>query len=366
MSSLKFHLALDSGAHSLFNRHLLVNQGGMGGEPISRRVHFHKGSFRPAYLRTKEFQKYLDDYAAFLKLHQDKMDFCVAVDIINLVEKGTNIAPRRSYELWEEFHKQGLKVLPVLHYGEEISWLKKYMDHCDYIGIGGMAQYSSSKSLYGNWARPVFRLLCDKHGRPKWRTHGFAMSSFKLMKQYPWTSIDSTTPFYLSRVGSLCVPRMGGEGDYLASPASVFVTERRQHASRSYTNADPLWKKWVDDHIASLDLKWEDICETTGIRDIANLTFFFRTAKAISERRDFAPIKAYVSGNPGGGWPKFLARLPDLARQEIGTRDFHYLGTFFLPDATKRLLKKGYFLGHDENFRPALRTKARPTLHRGH
>jgi len=76
------------------------------------------------------------------------------------------------------------KIMPVYHYGENISILKRYADHTDYIGI----------SPANDTAEVVKRAFLDKvfgFTKDKIKCHGLGYSSFGGLYIYPFYSVDS-------------------------------------------------------------------------------------------------------------------------------------------------------------------------------
>lgn len=157
-------LFLDSGAHSLYSKHV-IKKG-------------HKSGYD--FYETDVFRKYVDDYAEFIKKHTKAIDFYVNVDII--------FNPEKSWEMLKYLENiHGLKPLPVIHWGTSLKWIKRHLDAgYDFIGLGGLGQEVTS-SMYYNWADKVYEYLCPGPSHlPIVRTHGFAMTAYDLMIKWPW------------------------------------------------------------------------------------------------------------------------------------------------------------------------------------
>jgi hypothetical protein len=264
-------LFLDSGAHSLYNKHIAkVGQHGYG------------------FYKTQEFYDYLDAYAAFVKEHADTIDYYVSVDTI--------FNPEISWktQLYLE-KKHGLKPVPVVHYGEDVKWIRKYMDHAketglDLIGIGGVGQ-KVRKERYYAWADAVFNMVCDQPGRlPLVRTHGFAMTSWDLLFRYPWWSVDSASWVKSSAFGSIYVPHMrGGKFVFTEAPYAISVSSGSPSASDQGQHLDTLaprersivlqWLQEIGVPLGSPNYKGDDP-DRRGVRNHyqprvrANLLFF--------------------------------------------------------------------------------------------
>ena len=179
---------LDSGAYSLFMNHVKKGDG-------------------YAFYDSQEFWDYVDSYAAFVKRHRDIIRTYVSVDVIR--------DPERSWAVQRYLEDEhGLRPLPVYHYGEDIKWLKKYMDNYAYIGTGGLAGNDTKHTFISHGDR-MFRLLCNSRGKPKVKVHGFAMTSPEMVARYPWYSVDSATHRLQAAYGFIFVPRfVDGKFDY--------------------------------------------------------------------------------------------------------------------------------------------------------
>jgi hypothetical protein len=354
---MHFHLALDSGAYSLFRKHLSRSvKGALSQENISVRANIQGGNSygAGAFLRGKQFHKYFEDYVEYVVKNQKEFDFCVSIDVI--------FDPKKSYEYWIELQKQGIKVMPVLHPGEDLSWLRKYMDHTDYLGIGGLGA-NTPKSLYVKWATEVFKLISDKKGIPKWKTHGFAMTAAPLLRKFPWSSVDSTSPLRNAHMGSLLMARPDDPGGINGQRPLIWVamSPRRSKVPNHYLNLPPTARAYVDKYCASMGTSFKELSEELdGVAGYVhlyalNLKWYF---KEIERKR--TPFDYYVSGPMGGLEGKSLWSL----LEKFGVKDFRYLGTFYSIAHTDTLLKLGRHSGQHGNQPSQVRTKARPTLHR--
>jgi len=181
----------DSGAHGLYEEHIA----GKG----------HKYGY--SWYATKDFTEYLDSYAAFLK-ENPKIKTYANVDVI--------FNPQLTWKSQQYLEKEhGLSPIPVIHSGTDKKWLLKYLDEgYDYIALGGLGQ--ESQLHYINWADNMFDIICDTPDRkPCVKNHGFAVTSFPLMRRYPWFSVDSTTWMTSAIYGQVIIPALkNNQWDY--------------------------------------------------------------------------------------------------------------------------------------------------------
>ena len=95
------------------------------------------------------------------------------------------------------------RVMPIYHQGESMDWLKKMLDEgCTYIGVSPSNDYQTPQRQH--WLDDVFDYLLTLPKMPK--THGYAVTSPRLMKQYPWFSVDSASWVRTGAYGNVNTP----------------------------------------------------------------------------------------------------------------------------------------------------------------
>ena len=273
-------LFLDSGAHSLYSLY-------MRGPSIDR------PDF--SYCDTQDFSDYLDAYGQFVVEHHNNLAIAVSVDVI--------FSPERSWDVQLELEKRfGRLFLPVYHYGEDIKWLKKYIDRgYDYIGIGGFGQ-GITKAMYLEHMRPMVALLKTV---PHVRTHGFAITAWDIMAMYPWTSVDSTTYLRHAMYGRIMLPRgkhtKKGFEFTAQPPMLVDISCGSQHRTSSL-----VWnglvheeKKYILDlvELAGLEVvdgRCPELEHSTSARTIFNMVMFILYCAQL--KHDVRPTP-YFSGS---------------------------------------------------------------------
>jgi hypothetical protein len=206
---------IDSGAHGLYNEHVMK---------MNRNKLKHDEKYKWYWTGkefTPEFKEYLDTYAEFIKRNHQSVDLLANVDAI--------FSPSltwQSQQYFEEYH--GITPVPVIHFGTPMKWLEKYLAKgYDYIALGGIGQ-EISQSVYARWGDQAFDRICDQPSRkPLTKVHGFAMTAVRLMKRYPWYSVDSTSWLTFGSYGQVIMPKyINGGWDYSANYQVVRVSMR--------------------------------------------------------------------------------------------------------------------------------------------
>ena len=277
--AIKF--ALDSGAHSLYN----IKFAGKDKDGNIIKGQHARATSDYDFYKTPAFKAYLEKYVQYLHERKNSLEFYVSLDII--------FNPKASWEVQKYLESCGLNPIPVFHYGEDIKWFKKYADKYEYVGIGGLGQ-DITKQKFIRFCDPLFKMICDKQGRPSIKTHGFAMTSIHLVKRYPWFSVDSATHHKASFNGHLLIPKpiikhkeiLGF--DYLGSNCIVPVTERRKyqkgkpvqrHISRATGVVYDAYAKYVFDH--GMDIEDMGLVDN---RVIMNAIYYQHVGQALKVR----------------------------------------------------------------------------------
>ena len=127
-----------------------------------------------AFTLNKEINIY--EYIDFIKEHKIKQ-------YANLDAIGD---PKQTNLNLNIMRKNGLNPKPVFHTGESLDYLDNIIE-CEYIALGGMVGHTNLE----DWLDKVFNYIYKKNSKIK--IHGFGMTNYKLIKKYPWFSVDSTS-----------------------------------------------------------------------------------------------------------------------------------------------------------------------------
>ncbi len=151
----------------------------------------------------------LNEYVRFLHQVKDQVEVYAALDVIGDEDQ--------SFHNFRAMWIKKLKPLPVFHYGESWETLEGYSMYTDYIGLGGSASILKPK-IREHWLREVFSRF------PGVRFHGFGITLAKILRAFPWHSVDGTYAHACARLGGIVCPW----GFFL-----IIDSERSEIANRS-------------------------------------------------------------------------------------------------------------------------------------
>lgn len=130
----------------------------------------------------------------------------------NPTQNEINDSAERGWENLLKLEEMGLKPLHVFHQFEDFSVLDRIRDHQSYFGVS--PSNACSVSERERWLAKVFYYLKDD--LPK--THGFGVTSKRLLESFPWYSVDSTSWAAVEMYGRACfTTKRDRHGDWFNS-----------------------------------------------------------------------------------------------------------------------------------------------------
>ncbi|MFE3378733.1 hypothetical protein [Streptomyces anulatus] len=130
----------------------------------------------------------LEEYAAWCRKWDDQLSLYANLDVIGGPE-----ATWRNQRQLEDVH--GLKPIPVFHTGDPWEWLERYLDEgYTYIALGKLLGNPVKEVL--PWIAKAFRIA---QGRAVF--HGFGMTLWSALREFPFYSVDSSTWGQSARFG---------------------------------------------------------------------------------------------------------------------------------------------------------------------
>lgn len=141
---------------------------------------------------TRNIEIQLDNYIEWLNVNDKLFDYCVQLDQIPKTSDFEDCA-RSTYTNYLYMQKRIInsdKLIYVYHIGESIKWLERALNNSDikYIGFGGCVGKSTDerRRFLDRSFDTIYKYRKDI------KTHGFGITSLSIIKEFPFTSIDST------------------------------------------------------------------------------------------------------------------------------------------------------------------------------
>ena len=161
------------------------------------------------------------------------------------------------------------RLMPIYHQGESLDWLKRMVDSgCGYIGVSPSNDYATPQRQL--WLDDVFDYLRSLSQIPK--THGYAVTSPVLMKQYPWFSVDSASWVQQGGYGSVNTPW----GPMSLSDRDSIMGRADAMGGRGWT---PEMKEKAADYFKSIGLDIEELKKSHHERWKANALWMLDVEK---------------------------------------------------------------------------------------
>lgn len=135
----------------------------------------------------------LGKYCEFIETNRDLAGMAnvtfVNLDHIDLDEPEQ--AAQAGFKNFQFMRNRGLDPMPVYHIGENIDWLKRYLDlGCSYVGLGCALR---SGPRCDDFYAQCWEHLASCSGKPLVRVHAFGESRTAALLRYPWASADAFT-----------------------------------------------------------------------------------------------------------------------------------------------------------------------------
>lgn len=143
----------------------------------------------------------LQEYIDFCKKYQSEFDIIASLDVIpgfpnkKLTSEDVSNAAREGFTNYLEMKRQGIlheKLLHTFHQGDPDKYLERLTNKEEsYIGISPANDRTTTQRK--EWLDECMKVLLDSSRNPKVKFHGFAVTTLKLILNYPWYSVDSNS-----------------------------------------------------------------------------------------------------------------------------------------------------------------------------
>lgn len=165
-------------------------------------THYQNSKKKGHILTDEEYQEYTDKYLEFLNEYGKDLDVFVAVD---RVPDPDNVDPHAIEKTWDNYIYMYSKLnedirdklIPVFHFGEDFSWLKKFLEYRHENGtpiayIGLAISLEGTKKVRIAWANECRRII-DESSNPNVKTHAFGVGVKSVLENIKVTSTDATS-----------------------------------------------------------------------------------------------------------------------------------------------------------------------------
>ncbi len=158
------------------------------------RVMIDSGAFS-AYNLGKSID--LDAYCTWLHENMGWIDSYINLD--KLDPHNLEDGARQGWENYRHMRRRGLRPIPVLHAGENVDWLHRYLDDgADYVALAAVAFIP--KKHTDAWYAAVWDHLVTADGSPAVKVHALGEGRVESMIAFPWKSVDTASWFFASMV----------------------------------------------------------------------------------------------------------------------------------------------------------------------
>lgn len=121
-------------------------------------------------------------YTAWVNRWKSKFTVAAGPDVIGDAKATAKATERMLGQV------SGIPVLPTFHVGEDWKWLDYWTKKVDHLAFGGMVPYTRRRSLLAGWLVKAWKRIPEGT-----KVHGFGLTTWPLMLQFPWHSVDSSS-----------------------------------------------------------------------------------------------------------------------------------------------------------------------------
>jgi len=125
-----------------------------------------------------------EDFLHFCQKNHDMFDIIIGLDVMN--------HPEETFDNCKFFQSEGIDPMACFHIGEDFSWVQKFVDNFEYLGIGGIAAKPIATTELDRFFSDFFRYIVDDKGLPIRKLHALGIARWKLFEKFPFYSTDST------------------------------------------------------------------------------------------------------------------------------------------------------------------------------
>lgn len=242
-------------------------------------IHTGNAHFPDKSIKEPTFRQWEDNYIEYLNSIDEYTDVFAQLDTI----PGKFQQPKKpedyvesAQKSWDNYLymrsklKSPEKLMPVFHYGEDLSALKNMLEwraedgsKLDYIGISPANDASQEeKDIYISQCNDII----DKSSNPNVKTHLYGMTSLQSLAKNRCYSADSVSHRLQAAYSKILSPTFG----VISTSMRVRKDNNKSGAAFGYFASDEDFET-VKAELAKCELTWEDVQESSDARTAFNI-----------------------------------------------------------------------------------------------
>ena len=261
LGNIKGNLMIDSGAFSVFTRGVEVN--------IDEYCDFCLQS-------REEFEK-LGRNVVFVSL--DVIPNIAGVSNKNTKKEKIDDSCKRGIDNLIYMKKKGIQPVHVLHCYEDYELISVIAKETDYLGLSPNAR--PSLSLKEKFLNDAFEYI--KKNKIDIMTHGFGVGRLKFLKNYPFTSTDSTGWFRTGAFGGIKYPIMGYTDNVFSD--DIDEKEFRDVHLTKMKNSPPSVVKYWRELLTRDGYDFDEVSSDYMKRHRVNVRYSYKIEEIVNRRR---------------------------------------------------------------------------------
>lgn len=237
-------------------------------DKINDKIFLDSGAFTA---HTKGITISIEEYCDFVNKHHDIISKDGDTYMIATLDNITDAL--KSYHNYKQMQNYGVPSIPCYHMGEDIRYLYHYRDNNEYISLGGLVGQKTDKLII--WLDTIW----GKYLRfSKNKVHGFGLTSLRIMKRYPWHSVDSSSWIQYATYGMIFNEHWGALN---ISEKSKYQQEWGKH----FRTISQIEQRKIKDIINSQGFNFKRLEESFEARSIYNMATFLRLENQINNNQ---------------------------------------------------------------------------------
>jgi hypothetical protein len=225
---------------------------------------------------------------------------------MKLTPKIIEDASIKGYLNYEKMLRKGVhseKLLHTFHQGDNEKWLVKLIEKgVKYIGVSPANDRTTKQRK--QWLDTIMPIILDSKGIPKVKFHGFGVTSIKLVLDFPWYSVDSSS--WRLRGGGFGMidiptnPNLNEKKDYYIKQLPIsqgvktytknesnglFDMDRISQCDVSFNKLPKLYKKKIEELLFQYGFTLKELEQNATLRSIWNAIYLITTVKKFSNTK---------------------------------------------------------------------------------